>query len=193
MKITTCIVATAIILALSAVPTLADSSATFDMTGTFQVCALGASCALGTTPTGNFSGSLTIDTTTGKVTSFSVSDPTSFGGACDIALFKCGLIVDTLLATDAGGDSFRVGLLESSLVGVTALSAAPSLLVTGGDEFFDNTHPSDACNPAAGDYCEIDTIKFTAAPSPTPEPSSLALLGSGIVALAGLFGRKRLA
>jgi len=195
MRIAKCLLVATMVLCAWSTPARADSSATFDMTGTFQICAYGSSCPLGSTPAGNFTGSLTIDTTAGKVTAFSLNDPTSFGGACDITLYPpCGLVVDALVATDAGGDTFRVDLLESSLVGVTSLSADPSKLGTSGtDVFFDNTVLSDS--KCLDEDCDITSITFTYVPSSAPEPGSFALLAFGIstVAVAGVFRRRRLA
>lgn len=124
------------------------------------------------TSSGNVSGSITIDTVTGSFTALDLTDSTTtFSGAADVnyannheILAFGSLFIDL--------DSFT----ELDLIGVTTLKG-----YTGGPFSL----AGDVVAPVSGN------LQSTAA-TVTPEPSSIALLATGLLGVAGVV-RKSLA
>jgi len=162
----------------------ADTITTFNLSGTFTNGGI----------TGNFSGSITIDTTTGLLSSYSLNAGPilgTVGGAC---VSGCGLVTITgrststgtntangISAQDSFGRQFQITFLQSSLIGVTTLTLDPSAFNLAGSGPFDVF----ACQ---GRACFFTSGSIT--PATVPEPSSFALLGSGLVAVISMARRK---
>jgi hypothetical protein len=179
--------ATALILVALPAVARADQIQTFDLTGTFFQAANPAI-------TGNFSATITIDTTTGLISSVFLTDPYgTFGGACFLQCAPPGIgdghggnLLEPLLA---GGLSFDLGILQGSLVGITTLTLDPAAVGASSgfvDSFLDTSPTDPACG---GVTCEFQTATIT--PAPVSEPATLWLLGTGIGLV--LVMRKRIA
>jgi hypothetical protein len=175
LRLSWALLVAALILSAWPVSARADAFTTFNLAGTFQ----GGS--LQNPPSGNFSAAITIDTTSGVATSFSVTDPSgTFGGAVMFTYLLPDISGGFALnVKDSSGDQILLSLLQSSLVGVTNLTPNSSALGVGNiDNFLDGTFSSDPCFSAT---CYITSVSITPAPS-VPEPRSMALLGAGFVA-----------
>jgi len=155
----------------------ADTIQTFDLSGTTD-----------TTPNITVSGTIVIDTTTGIVQSNDLS--VSENGSTETLLNDVTLAGTTLNSSsvyavefgtfDSAGGSITLDFNESSLVGFTGgictTSSRCSSGATSTAEFGQNF----------GDSIFSGSLTLQAAPPPAvPEPGSLALLGTGLLGLAG--------
>jgi len=144
-----------------------------------------------TLTSGTLLGTITIDVVTGVATAGDftiVSNGTTFvfSGA-DVnysAPFGPNSYFASFLDTTAL-DSFSLVLPTASLVGYNGSLVCSYALVCDGvvSGFFDNS----SANP--GLYQSLDGVVGTATPA-VPEPSSLALLATGVTAAAGAFRRR---
>ena len=125
---------------------------------------------------------------TGTLSGFTMFNPASFFSFTGTALGS-GAEVFT---TTEGGETLTFTI--TSVLTSTRDSAGPGLTGVGilsetGTTAYTNTAASFTLNTdtAAGTFLEFDTAPLAA----TPEPSSLMLLGSGLVGAAGMVLRRR--
>ncbi len=132
------------------------------------------------TPSGSFYGSFNINSATEDIDggTFFLTAP-SGGTAFTFTGSAAGSVPGSKLFTDAGGDSFRLNL--NGAIGSLAVNTLALFGASGDTEL---TLASGARYDATG-----GSIVAAA----TPEPSSLLLLGSGALGLAGIVRRRILA
>ena len=186
------------VLCLSALAAHADTVTTFSFFGEYH-----ASCH-----TGYAQGQVTINTTTGTLESIDLEQPwvNGYYESTDPVVWKFGYPVGP-----AGGEFFTIweqwgsgetfteyGLVlnTSTLVGYTGgdlCSLSVVCIPPGYDDsarFFTNVlYPQKSNQPFYFDFAEL-TPYSTVETSPTPEPSSLALLGTGVLGVMGVIRRR---
>lgn len=146
----------------------ADILTTFTVTGTF--------------PDSTLAGTITIDTTTGSATAIDVSlsspEATTFT-TISSQVPAYGGANEYEINTIAGNEELQLLLNSASLIGYTGGSLT--------------TPPYDSDLEVNGQFYEdLTSGQVTVPTSVTPEPSSIALLGTGLLGVAGVV-RKRFA
>jgi PEP-CTERM motif len=166
MRLCTRLLSTAIALLACTLAARADTFQLFDVTGTFDNGSV-------------LSGTATIDTTLGTVTNsdFVVSGPFAATFLNDIYAQEVSSVGYVIFSRDSS-NFLILNLPGGSLVGYQG----------GGI-----SNLSSADNTGSGAVIDLVSGQFAAAPSGvTPEPSTLVLLGTGILSLAGAARRKLL-
>jgi hypothetical protein len=151
----------------------ADSISTFNITGTSSALQ-GQSCGLAC----SFSGAMTVDVTTGIVTSIDIAFP-------DLATFN------TLDIARNSGNEYNLVLLNGGAqdLAIVFTTATPGSLVgfSGGVITQGATVTLSTNDPNYAITSGTITSQTVAA---TPEPSSLVLAGTGILGFAGVVRRR---
>ncbi len=141
-------------------------------------------------------GTVTIDTTTGTITGLNVSLtikglPESFDVAPSTQAYS--RYINEYVATfSQGGDEFLLELPQASLTGYVPRDRAACRTTPVDCDYLANVY-----NGPISSADLVDTFEGNLAlsggsnPSVTPEPSSVALLGTGLLGLCGLLRRRR--
>jgi type 1 fimbria pilin len=167
----TSLLVTSAALLLTASPAFADTVTIFDYNATFS----------GYAGSGTETGTITIDTTVGTVLSGSVT-ASGFTGSNGL---------ETLFSRDSRPDDIYLlqfdgpGFTELELTVDTFVGYAGGPILTESSSVF-------ALDSGNGGYSFATSGSLTPeiSPAPTPEPSTFALLGTGLLSAAGM-GRKR--
>jgi len=220
MKLATCL-AVAVLVTLIPVAALADSNTTFDNSdGTFTSNTLAGTLSLAGSALSGVSNLMTpyncppgcsgvVSLTTGTLMSGSFDPPGPCPTGCTPAIFAAGGSFDVTSHGAGGGFTFTGSFSSESWQkfgsGTTVFwtfigQITNGTLTLGNGEVFNNidagtfdlTTVGGQPKTVKGGLQWTDSKGSTNFPSPVPEPSTLALFGSGLIAV-GLLAKRRLA
>jgi len=180
--------APALLAALALCPALAhaDDIRTFTLNATYGLN--GAS-----TPAGNITGTLSIDATTGALLSESFSTP--FDGYTNTTYFGIGTWDGSQSGTSPNvyfGENAVTPPQYSTQLNLNLFLPTASLVGYNGGSLCTNATPCASAISDINHHTDYNLISgaLSTSVAPTPEPSSLVLLGSGAFGLLGLVRRR---